>query len=289
MGRTSFLTGAVAGAGAMYFLDPEHGNARRARFRRRLERMQQGIRDGALPDARSILGLEPDVPRQRGDDTDDIDVSRLRAGGRDLGRLKASSALVGVAGGALAAYGLAKRGRVGGAMRAIGTTMLASGLRDLNGSPPGFLRERRRTLQARRSIHIAASADRVFRFWADVSNVPRFISGVSAIHDLGDGRSRWVGDSAAGVPVSWTARVVEQEPGRCIAWGSDPNGAGEQTATFRFTPAGTGTRVDARLTYAIPAGQSEKAAAALFGENPSIRLGAELERAKALIELEGGP
>ena len=96
------------------------------------------------------------------------------------------------------------------------------------------------------------------------------------------------GNGVAGVPVSWTARITEQQPERLIAWRSDPDGAVELTATFRFTPAGAGTRVDARVVYAAPAGGREKAAAALIGDDPSTRLGAELERAKAMIELGGG-
>ena len=288
MRPNSFLAGAIAGASAMYLLDPARGTERRARLRHRLAQVRRGIETGALPDARSLLGWESDEPRRRADDAEEVNVSLLRSGARDFGRLKATSALVGVAGGALAAYGLTRRGRVGGAMRAIGTTMLASGLKDLEGAPRGLLRERRRALEARRSIHIAAPLSIVFAFWADVANVPRYIAGVAAVRDLGGGRSEWVGDSAAGVPVSWTARVTERVPDRAITWRSDPSGAGEQTASFRFTPAGSGTRVDARISYVPPAGQSDKAAAGLFGENPTARLGAELERAKAVIETEGG-
>jgi uncharacterized membrane protein len=287
MGRNTFLAGALAGAGAMYFLDPEHGTERRKRFLIRLERIRGGLESGALPDLRSLArGDAP--PRRRADDDPETDVTCLRAGGLDLGRLRATSALVGVAGGALAAYGFTRRGRLGGAMRALGTTMLASGLRDLEGAPHGMLRERRRTLQARRSIHIAADPETVYGFWADAANAPRFLAGVTAVRDLGEGRSRWTAESAAGVPVSWTARVVEQVPGRLLAWRSDPNGAGEQTATFRFTPAGRGTRVDARVAYTPPPDQSDKAAAAVFGDDPSARLSAELERARTAIESDGG-
>jgi uncharacterized membrane protein len=46
--------------------------------------------------------------------------------------------------------------------------------------------------------------------------------------------------------------------------------------------------VDARVVYTPPAGGQEKAAAALVGDDPSTRLGAELERAKAMIETGGG-
>ncbi len=287
MRPNSFLTGVMVGAGAMYLLDPVRGTERRARVGRRLAQVREGIENGALPDARSLLGWDRGIPRSRADDGADLDVTILRSGGRDFGRLKATSALVGVAGGALAAYGLARRGRVGGAMRAIGTTMLASGLRDLEGAPRGLLRERRRALEARRSVHVAAPPETVFRFWSDVANLPRFLAGVRTVRDLGSGRSQWIGDSAAGIPVSWAARVTEQVPGSLIAWRSEPNGAGEQTATFRFTPAGAGTRVDARVTYVPAEGQSDKAAAALFGENPTARLGAELERARTLIESGG--
>jgi len=287
MGRKTFLTGVAVGAGAMYLLDPEHGPARRARLRSRLDRMQDGLRSGALPSPLALVGWTDEI-RHRAGDVDGLDVLHLRQGGPDLGRLKASSALVGVAGGALAVLGLTRRGRVGGAMRAIGTTMLASGLRDLEAEPRGLLRERRRSLEARRSIHIARPPHAVYTFWSDPANVARLLADVTEVRDLGGGEARWTANSVAGVPVSWTAHITEQQPDRLIAWHSDPDGAVELTATFRFTPAGSGTRVDARVVYTPPAEGRDKAAAALVGEDPSTRLGAELERAKAMIETVGG-
>ena len=287
MGRKTFLAGVVVGAGAMYLLDPEHGPGRRVRLRQRLDRMRESLRSGALPSPLALIGRSGEI-RHRAGDVDGMDVLHLRQGGADLGRLKASSALVGVAGGALAAFGLTRRGRVGGAMRAIGTTMLASGLRDLESEPRGLLRERRRSLEARRAIHIARPPHAVYEFWSEPANVARLIADVTEVRDLGDGEARWTANSAAGVPVSWIARITERHPDRLIAWRSEPDGAVELTATFRFTPAGSGTRVDARVVYTPPAGGREKAAAALVGDDPSTRLGAELERAKALIETGGG-
>jgi len=71
--------------------------------------------------------------------------------------------------------------------------------------------------------------------------------------DLGGGRSHWVVEGPAGVPVSWDAVVTRFVPNQVLAWKSEPGSAVPNAGVIRFEPTGDGdTRVDIRLSYNPP-------------------------------------
>ncbi len=284
MSTRTFLAGAVAGAGLMYLFDPERGAERRTRLRRRIDAIRAGLDADYLPDAATRW---PTTIARRYDDIDGLDAHLQRSGGGPA-RLRTSSAIMGVAGGALAAYGLARRGNVGRAMRTVGTTMLATGLKQADAAGFGLLRERRQAVDAQRTIEIEAPPARVFDFWRNYDNFSLFLSHVNAVTDLGGDRSRWSVDGPAGLPVTWTASITDLIPGRRIGWKSEPGSAVQQQGTVRFSPTLTGTRVDVRICYMPPAGALGKVIAELFGDDPDRRLDEDLLRVKALLETNRG-
>lgn len=286
MGSRSFLGGVAVGAGLMYLLDPDNGAERRIDAQQRLDEVRDGMASGRLGRVGELVARGGSV-RFRRDDIEEFGAHGARTGTRGAGRVRASSAVVGVAGGAIAAYGIARRGRLGGAMRKVGTTMLVAGLKDFEAGPLGLLRERRQAVDAHRSVDVAAGPDAAYTFWRDYENFPLFLSHVKEVTDLGGGRSHWTVDGPAGVPVTWTARVTEDIPNRLLAWASEPGSSVENSGTVRFTPRGAGTRVDVRICYAPPAGAAGKAVAKLLGADPGSRLDQDLARVKVLLDLEG--
>lgn len=289
MGRKQFFTGVAVGAGLMYLFDPHHGMARRERVRRRLDRVRADLGEGGVFDGGHLTRwLDDGAVRLRRDDIAGLDSHVLRSGLPGPSRVKASSAVVSAAGGALAVYGLTRRGRIAAAMRTLGTTILAAGLKDLDATPAGFLRERRKAVEAQRSVDIAVSPALAYQFWRNCENVPLFLSHVTEVADLGAGLSRWKVDGRAGGPVHWTAAVTEDIPDRLLAWHSEPGSPVQQSATVRFAPAGRGTRVDVRVRYQPPAGAVGRAVADLLGADPDRRLAQDLSRVKALLETVEG-
>jgi uncharacterized membrane protein len=106
-----------------------------------------------------------------------------------------------------------------------------------------------------KTIHVAAPVERVFGFWTDYQNFPRFMHNVREVLQVAENRSHWVVSGPAGVPVQWTAEITRVVPGEIIEWCSvsDSDVRHEGSVTFE-TNGDSGTRVSVRLSYVPPAG-----------------------------------
>jgi uncharacterized membrane protein len=276
MARTGALVSGIAiGAGMAYLLDPDRGESRRARVTTRVQRWFEepstgdafgrpthyGFRAG---DIRGLQGanLMPWRPTMSG----------------------ASDTLVRILGGALALYGLARRGMTGGAVRTLGVAMLASGYRGARASTGGGLADRRRTVDIQKSLFIEAPIEQVYAFWSRYENFPLFMSNVREVEDLGGGRSRWSVSGPGGAPIEWDAVLTELVPGERIAWRSEPGSMLENSGVIRFRPESNGTQVDLRFCYHPPAGGADRAVTELLGSDPRAKLNEDLGRLKALLE-----
>jgi uncharacterized membrane protein len=191
-----------------------------------------------------------------------------------------------IAGGAGAALMLAATQSRGG-MRALlgvsGSVLLARaaanrGLRSLLGFGD-------RGITVLKTIHVAAPVERVFGFWTDYQNFPRFMHNVREVLQVAENRSHWVVAGPAGVPVQWTAEITRVVPGEVIEWRSvsDSDVRHEGSVTFE-TNGDNGTRVSVRLSYVPPAGAFGHAVASIFGADPKSEMDADLLRMKSMIE-----
>ncbi|HET6577399.1 MAG TPA: SRPBCC family protein [Gemmatimonadales bacterium] len=264
MGARDFLGGALVGAGLVYFLDAERGPERRARMRDRLGRSSVSARYG------SRLG-----------DIDGLEAANLARGGLAGAGMER---LARIAGGALVAYGLLRRGATGSLLRTLGAGMVATGLKQPGapGRAPGG--ERRRTVDIQKTLHVDAPVEQVYAFWSSYDNFPLFMSNVREVRDLGAQRSSWVVSGPGGVPVEWTAVLTEREENRLLAWRSEPGSVLENAGVIRFAREAGGTRIDLRFCYSPPAGSGGRALGEFFGADPRIRVNEDLARLKALLE-----
>jgi uncharacterized membrane protein len=192
--------------------------------------------------------------------------------------------LVGASGGALALYGIWRRGWLGAACEVAGLSLLARGLTNLGmkslvGASGG------RGLEIQKTININAPVEQVFDFWTHQENFPKFMTHVREVIDRGEGRYHWKVAGPAGIPVEWVGKVVEQIPNQLQRWESVPGSVIEQSGVVRFQPNESGgTRVDIKFSYNPPAGAVGHAVAALFGADPKSEMDADLMRMKSFIE-----
>jgi uncharacterized membrane protein len=278
MRKSGLLVGMAIGAGLVYLLDPESGERRRDRLRTRI---QDRLGDEGAEGAGSLPAEMP-IGRygSREGDIVGLESATLQ---RKPG-LGSMDRVLAVAGGALALYGLARRGLVGVAARTVGAGMLWSEMRTARDPVRPSSRERRRTVDIQKTLFIGAPVKRVYNFWTDYENFPLFMSNVREVQDLGGGRSHWVVRGPGGVPIEWDSVLTEQVPGETIAWRSRPGSMLENAGAVRFRPEGAGTRVDLRLCYNPPAGGAGQAVAELLGADPRAKLNEDLGRLKALLE-----
>ena len=199
--------------------------------------------------------------------------ARLAAGTLGAGLLAASlraragaCALLGAAGGALVARSVTNR------------SLLP--LIGLAGAGKG--------IAVRKTLHVEAPVEKVFAFWTDYQNFPRFMHNVREVQVRED-LSHWVVIGPAGLPVEWNARLVEAEPNAFLRWRSVFGSAVKHEGVVRFEPRGAGTRVTVHLRYVPPGGAFGHAVARLFGADPKSEMDADLMRMKSAIETGRAP
>lgn len=137
-----------------------------------------------------------------------------------------------------------------------------------------------------RAVTVDRPREEVFRFWREMTNLPRFMRHLESVTILDDKRSHWVARAPASRTVDWDAEIYNLKENELIAWRSLP-GAGVQNAGsvwFREAPAGRGTVVSVELQYNPPAGTLGALVAMLWGEEPGQQIQEDLHRFKQIME-----
>jgi uncharacterized membrane protein len=268
VGRTLILiAGAGAGAGVMYLLDPDHGKRRLAVVRDKM------IRAANLTgEALECVWRDVRTP------------SEGRAPTRAHWAPPAGLA-VGCLGAGLAWYGASRRNVPGKAVFLLGAALVARALTNLDlaqltGSDP-----KRRAIDIRKSMTIAASVERVFEFWCNYENFPTFMKRIREVRKSGNGRSRWTLAGPSGANVSCDALVTEYVPNEVLAWQTEPGSLIDHGGMVRFTKNGDGTTtVRVQMTSNSLAGALAYRLASLLGTDPETLLDDEMARMKTVLE-----
>jgi uncharacterized membrane protein len=135
------------------------------------------------------------------------------------------------------------------------------------------------------AVTVSRPPAEVYAFWRNYANLPKFQGQIESVTDLGEGRSHWVMKGPLGVRLEWDADLVNDEPGRLIAWRSVPGGDLGTAGAVHFDPApGGGTAVKLNVKFDPPAGKLSVAAAKLIGMDPATQTRRDLARLKELLE-----
>jgi uncharacterized membrane protein len=142
-----------------------------------------------------------------------------------------------------------------------------------------------RGVHVKEGITIARPVDEVYRFWRDLSNLPRFMRHLERVDEIDRTRSQWTARGPAGSRVSWEAHIINEVTNDVIGWRSvgDADVVSAGSVHFNPTPSG-GTEVVVHLQYEPPAGKLGAFVASLFGEEPSQQIREDLERLKSYLE-----
>jgi uncharacterized membrane protein len=203
------------------------------------------------------------------------------------------------AGAALAAYGLKTRtigglvlGAVGGALVWRGATghcpiYEVAGLSTADehqgqqvSVPYG------RGIRVEKSVTINVAPERLYNFWRNFENLPRFMCNLESVTVRDANRSHWVATGPAGTRAEWEAEIINEVPNELIGWRSVEGSKIDNAGSVHFKPAtgGRGTEVKVVLRYDPPGGAFGAAVSKLFGEDPDIQVQEDLRRLKMLVE-----
>lgn len=203
----------------------------------------------------------------------------------------------GLVGGALAVFGFNGRGPgvlsalAGGALLWRGITGNCMGYRALGISTAGPSGEAAAIpaghgVKVEDSIVVNRPVAEVYREWRKFDQLPRFMTHLREVRDLGNGKSHWVAKAPLGLSVEWDAEIVTERENELISWksldGADVDTAG--SVHFWPAPGTSGTKITVVLKYDPPAGKVGAAVARWLGEAPEQQVRDDLQRFKAMVE-----
>ena len=141
-------------------------------------------------------------------------------------------------------------------------------------------------IRVKRSVAINRSPEELYRFWRDLSQLPRFMYHLESVQTIDERRSHWVTKGPAGKRVEWDSEITEDRPNELIAWrslaGGDVDNAG--SVQFEPRPGGRGTIVRVELQYYPPGGIAGAAFAKVFNQSPEQQIHDDLRRLKQVVE-----
>jgi uncharacterized membrane protein len=136
------------------------------------------------------------------------------------------------------------------------------------------------------SIAINSTPEKLYAFWRDVENLPRFMQHLQSVTRTGERISHWAAKAPGGGVVEWDSEITEERPNELIAWRTLPGSEIEHRGRVSFERLGEdrGSTVHVELVYDPPAGRVGAAIAKLAGEEPELQIRRDLRNLKQLLE-----
>jgi uncharacterized membrane protein len=136
------------------------------------------------------------------------------------------------------------------------------------------------------TVTVGLPRQQLYDEWRDFTRFPAFMENVEKVEKLDQQRSRWTIKAPAGSSVELVTRITGDEPGKSIAWASEPESGIETEGSVEFldAPPDRGTYVRLTMRYSPPAGIVGKGLTKLFQREPKIQSRRDLRRFKQLME-----
>lgn len=148
----------------------------------------------------------------------------------------------------------------------------------------------RRAVKIERNVTIDADREGLYEYWRDFTNLPRFMEHLVSVRVTSPTRSHWVSRAPAGTTVEWDAEIINELPGRLIAWKSLPGADVPNAGSVHFTdaPNGRGTVVKVEMDVEPPVGTLGLLIATMFGDDPDRDVREALGNLKQIFEGDEG-
>ena len=137
-------------------------------------------------------------------------------------------------------------------------------------------------------ITVNASKEKVYAFWRELSNLPKFMTHLKSVEENGE-KSHWVANTPGNlIDLKWNAEITREEEGTYIGWqsveGSMIDNAGK--VEFRDTLNGVGTEIHVEIDYFPPAGSVGRGITSLFNGLFEKMIREDIQNFKAYAEAE---
>jgi uncharacterized membrane protein len=117
------------------------------------------------------------------------------------------------------------------------------------------------------TIVVNAPREKVYAFWRDLANLPKFMEHLKSVTETSSTESHWEANTPGNViPLSWNAEITREDENSYIGWqsveGSMIENAGK--VEFQDTLNQIGTELTVEISYFPPAGSVGRGITSLF-------------------------
>lgn len=116
-------------------------------------------------------------------------------------------------------------------------------------------------------IIVNAPRDKVYAFWRELSNLPKFMKHLKSVYEISGTESHWVANTPGNlIELDWNAEITREDEGSYLGWQSVEDSMIENAGKveFRDTLNGTGTEIRIEIDYFPPAGSVGRGIVSLF-------------------------
>jgi uncharacterized membrane protein len=136
-------------------------------------------------------------------------------------------------------------------------------------------------------ITVNVPKDKVYAFWRELSNLPKFMKHLKSVEELDQGTSVWRANTPGGlVDLKWTAQITREEANEYIGWQSLEDAMIDNAGKVEFkdTLNGTGTELHIEIDYFPPAGSVGRGITSIFNGAFERMIREDIQNFKAYVE-----
>ena len=146
--------------------------------------------------------------------------------------------LASAVGGALIAFGMRRRDRVGALVGLAGAGLATRAITNIELKRLVGVNVGPRAVDVHKTINIKAPVNYVFDFWHNLERFPLFMSHLP-VRYLGDGRYHWSMSGPFSLPVEWDTTINELMPNRIVTWQTVPGASVPSAGVIHLRPTRT--------------------------------------------------
>ncbi len=136
-------------------------------------------------------------------------------------------------------------------------------------------------------ITVNAPVEKVYAFWRDLSNLPKFMKHLKSVEEIDQEVSVWTANIPGGlIDLKWNAQITREQADEYIGWQSMEDSMIDNAGKVEFkqTLNGTGTELHIEIDYFPPAGSVGRGITSLFNGAFERMIREDIQNFKAHVE-----
>ncbi|TCD03757.1 SRPBCC family protein [Pedobacter psychroterrae] len=136
-------------------------------------------------------------------------------------------------------------------------------------------------------ITVNVPVEKVYAFWRDLSNLPKFMKHLKSVEEIDQEVSVWTANTPGGlIDLKWNAQITREQADEYIGWQSMEDSMIDNAGKVEFkqTLNGTGTELHIEIDYFPPAGSVGRGITSLFNGTFERMIREDIQNFKAHVE-----